>query len=642
MLINGSTVREVGYIVTGRLRDSLDGELSLSFTLTEDDAGYVSDTTVVCYNGQYFTVVDYTMEQDGQSPVCSVSCEHVSNCLNDETYNVDNFVFTGTPAAALAAVLSGTPISAGTVEPTGSVNISLAGGSRRAVLVSVAALCGGEIEYDGYAVNLRTHRGNQTAIELLDTDNVAAVAYTRSVRDNITSYSITLGRRTALAAGDRVHIKYTPLDIDVTTRIIAVDCNPYDDTDAEIEVGDYVPDILDAYAEEIKDAVEEANEYTDETAEALSEDIASAEANAAAAAAGTAALNTTVTSQGAEISALATWKATTYVNDRQVVYDAIAGVSAQANAAQATADLFAQWQSTTYVNDKEATQQSLAAVQTTANAAGAQVNIIAQSGIVNGTTGVVCASIIAQAINGASGIKIAADRLDLSGVVTISAANTPGAVTIYGGNIQANSADVGIIKNVTINGDSAGVWFPNGLRALYLIANEIISTGTHINIGGTAATTVYIPGTLQAGTINAGTLRQSGVDVSLCGHTHTGYAAAADVNAAYSQANAAYNRANSAYSQANSAYGQANSAYALASTAYSMAYTANTNAGSAATIAAQANNTADNALYTAQNHNHTGVYAPYFHSHTEYSLCGHSHAGYVTISSTRYYVTFTS
>lgn len=244
-LINNGVSRPVDALITSRIRDSLDSEFTLGFTLTEIDTPYIHDNTLVQYGEQYFNVISYQKDREGQSPTCAVECEHVSYSLNDDEYKLEEFVYSGSAAGALAAVLSGTPLIAGTVEPTGTVNISLTGGTRKAILISVAAIIGGEIEYSGYTVNLRRHRGSAEYIELLGTDNVTDVSYSRNVLNGTTTYNIQLGRKTILSCGDNVHIKFTPLEIDVQTRITAIEYNPYNTHEVEIEVGDYIPDILD-------------------------------------------------------------------------------------------------------------------------------------------------------------------------------------------------------------------------------------------------------------------------------------------------------------------------------------------------------------------------------------------------------------
>lgn len=269
-LMNHGSSHAVDALITARIREGLDSALTLSFTLTEEDVPYINDDTVVQYWTYDFHVTSYQMDMVGQSPTCAVECEHISYVLNDETYKLEEFVYSGTAAGALSAVLSGTPLSAGTVEPTGNVNIRLVGGTRRAILISVAAILGGEIEYSGNKVHLRNHRGSVAYVELLGTDNVTDVSYNRDVLAATTAYNIVLGRKTTLSCGDNVHIKFTPLGLDVQTRITAIEYNPYNPFEVEIEVGDYVPDILDTL-QDAENKADNALKTARDTKDALSD-----------------------------------------------------------------------------------------------------------------------------------------------------------------------------------------------------------------------------------------------------------------------------------------------------------------------------------------------------------------------------------
>ena len=269
-LVNNGSSHAVDALITARIREGLDSALTLSFTLTEEDVPYINDDTVVQYGTYDFHVTSYQMDMVGQSPTCAVECEHISYALNDETYKLEEFVYSGTAAGALSAVLSGTPLSAGTVEPTGNVNIRLVGGTRRAILISVAAILGGEIEYSGSKVHLRNHRGSVAYVELLGTDNVTDVSYNRDVLAATTAYNIVLGRKTTLSCGDNVHIKFTPLGLDVQTRITAIEYNPYNPFEVEIEVGDYVPDILDTL-QDAENKADNALKTARDTKDALSD-----------------------------------------------------------------------------------------------------------------------------------------------------------------------------------------------------------------------------------------------------------------------------------------------------------------------------------------------------------------------------------
>ena len=257
-LINGGSSRPVDELITARLRDGLNSELTLSLTLTAADVPYINDSTNVLYEGQLFYISSYQKDTDGQSPICTVECEHISYILNDEEYKLEEFIMTGTPAQLLAAALAGTPFTVGVVEPSNTTEIFINDpASRRAILFTVATLAGGEIEYDGNAINIRTHRGSTSYIDLMGTDNVTHVAINRDVRERTTSYNITLGRKTILNAGDNVHIVFTPLGINANTRIIAIEYNPYNPFEVSVDVGDYVPDILESF-ERIDDAIKAA------------------------------------------------------------------------------------------------------------------------------------------------------------------------------------------------------------------------------------------------------------------------------------------------------------------------------------------------------------------------------------------------
>lgn len=104
--------------------------------------------------------------------------------------------------------------------------------------------CGCEVEYDGYRINLRKHRGSTARKVLLDGENVTNLSVTIDSRENIASYSISLFKMADLQAGDEVNITYTPMGINVNTRIVSITYNPFYRYTVQIEVGDYVPNLL--------------------------------------------------------------------------------------------------------------------------------------------------------------------------------------------------------------------------------------------------------------------------------------------------------------------------------------------------------------------------------------------------------------
>jgi hypothetical protein len=197
---------------------------------------------------QYFELVQISKSIQGSLPVCSVLCEHVSYLLNHEMYNITAFDFTGDPSAGLSQLLAGTPFSAGVVDFTESVTMKINQKvSRRAALMQYIAIIGGEIQYDGYNINIRSHRGSTEYIPVMGSKNVTNVAVSHDSRENASSYDISFFKLMNLTVGDNVHIIFNPLGINVKTRIISLEYNPFYRFNIRVEVGRYRPSISDTF-----------------------------------------------------------------------------------------------------------------------------------------------------------------------------------------------------------------------------------------------------------------------------------------------------------------------------------------------------------------------------------------------------------
>jgi hypothetical protein len=294
-------------------------------------------------------------------------------------------------------------------------------------------------------------------------------------------------------------------------------------------------------------------------------------------------ISATANSAGATATQLAQWKETVYVNDQIALVNSIAAVSTKANSVEATATMLATWQATAYVNDQAVMANTIAAAYAVANSAAAQAGLVVQNGQVNG-------SIIVTAINNQSTAEINANRINFTGFTTFlrpsDVNSSESTTTIYGGLIQTNTLDVGTIKNTVISGATSGVVFPTGVQTMSVYTKGVYP------YGGDTGITLGMPG----GDVNTlGTLKQQGTAVSLVGHTHSEYAPVAIgtiANNAYDMANSAYSMAATANNNAGNAYSTANNAYSTAQSAYTLASTAYNNAGSAYTMATTANNNA--------------------------------------------------
>lgn len=254
ILKDGQVIRTISHVLTASVCDKLDGTLTFDFTVLQENCVTILPGMTVRYNGQYYDIVRVKRGFTAGLEVSVVSCEHISYTLNSEKYNLVTFVFEGTPWQGLTELLAGTPFSVGSVEPTAMVECAFTDSSplnRRSALMRFADACGGELEYNGYAIHIRNHRGSSERVALMDGTNVTGLSATYDSRKETQAYEIQLFKRTPLSVGDEVRIVYRPLSIETDTRIVGMAYNPFNAHSVRVEVGDYVPNLLAAETERV-------------------------------------------------------------------------------------------------------------------------------------------------------------------------------------------------------------------------------------------------------------------------------------------------------------------------------------------------------------------------------------------------------
>ena len=240
-------------VLNASMSDKLTGETSFSFSTLASKAVQLKNGQLVKQGKMIYRVVRVAKSLSGALPTVTAECEHVSYELNNEEYNLVTFVFEGTPTDGLTRILEGTPFSMGEVEETAAIACAFTEGTltRRDTLMRFADACGCEVEYDEYTIHFRKHRGSRERIELMNGRNVTAVSSTEEAREGTTSFEVTLYKLVTLGAGDEVHIKFEPLSIDVETRIVGIEFDPFNPYVVRIEVGDYVPNILTSTSQQL-------------------------------------------------------------------------------------------------------------------------------------------------------------------------------------------------------------------------------------------------------------------------------------------------------------------------------------------------------------------------------------------------------
>lgn len=269
---NGNIRGEFSKVISASLSDSLSGECTFEFSVTSAMAKDIFTGQQVELIGDrlnyIFNVVKVSKSLSSGIAVCTVVCEHKSYELNNAEYNLTEFEFVGSPAECLIALLDGTSLTAGTCIPTIPTELKINREcTRRAALMQLVALCGGEIEYSGNEINIHSHRGSEGLIQIMDGRSVSNLTMETDSRSSTTNYGLTLYKNVDFSVGDNVQIVFRPFDLDVNTRIIAMSFNPFNRREISIEVGDYIPSIADNLYQMEQKTNEIRNDVGDSTAE---------------------------------------------------------------------------------------------------------------------------------------------------------------------------------------------------------------------------------------------------------------------------------------------------------------------------------------------------------------------------------------
>ena len=537
-------------VLSADVCDKLSGERTLSFSVLASRSQPLAVGMVAKLDGQYYSIVRVSKRITGGFPVTTAHCEHITYTLNDEKYNLVTFVFEGTPAAGMAQLLSGTPFSVGVNEATGRVTCAFTDQSplsRRCALMRFIDACGCEIEYDGYKINLRKHRGSSVRKSLMDGENVTDLAVTEDSRENTQSYEISLFKMADLQAGDEVNITYTPMGVHVEKRIVGIEYDPFYRYTVRIEVGDYIPGILDTL-QGAKNKADNALKTARDTKDALSDYAKKSDVSAS--------VDTYINSDEGKASIVASLSGTYVTTDALTGYvektELSAEVGAYIDTAAGTAKIVNNLSGTyqkksdmgsyvttttlntsvaqyidstagkakiisacsgTYVTGSDlagyAKTSALTAVEQSVSNVEAAITL--SSSYSNSTIGTNVYALLQLVSNAnSSSIKIKADKIDFTGFTTFLKASDLGAsgtTSIDGGRITTGKISADRIEAISVHADAI---YGTGT---YSDSKLLTTSGLYLYVGGTttnaAATYTYIMAQNQIliGTSTAGIIK---------------------------------------------------------------------------------------------------------------------------------------
>lgn len=246
-----SLVCEFTKVISARLTDSLSGECTFEFTVTSIMAAEIRSEHEIRLIGDSidyrFNIARIEKSISSGIAVCTVTCEHKSYELNNEEYEITEFEFSGSAYDGLVLLLEGTSLTAGVCDVTIPVEMKINQKcTRRAALMQLIALCVGEIEYDADKINICSHRGSNDIREVMGGKSVSDLTMSADLRAATQTYGLTLYKKLDFGVGDNIRIVFHPFNLDVETRIISAEYNPFNKREISIEVGNYYPSISDS------------------------------------------------------------------------------------------------------------------------------------------------------------------------------------------------------------------------------------------------------------------------------------------------------------------------------------------------------------------------------------------------------------
>ena len=259
-----------------RITSRLNGECTMTFkTLTRKIDSFVDVNSIAELDGLVFYITN--IKKNISSGVCytEMEFEHISYILNDEKYKVTAFDMTGSVRDILFVLLKDTPFNVGDVDFHDEVTLKVnQNATRRACIMQLLALVKGEIEYYGYTIGIRKHKGNSNAIDIMKTENVKDISYSYNKIEHRYSYSIGLYKKKNIDLGDEILIDFKPLSVYREKRIVEIEWNPFNYNDVNITVGAYIPTINDALYSKtttVEDITTTSAKYTLEFGEIIGE-----------------------------------------------------------------------------------------------------------------------------------------------------------------------------------------------------------------------------------------------------------------------------------------------------------------------------------------------------------------------------------
>jgi hypothetical protein len=241
-----------------------DFTLKLSAYEKELKSNYFQIGNVVKADNQKFDIqyIEQTHSLDGEVAY-NIECEHVFYRLNTSDYELNHYVYNGTPTQVLSNLLSGTGFSVGALDFTTVMTFIINERMTKAGLViQLANQLGGELEFtnDGFTVGIRNTIGQDNGFQIRFGKNLKGVSKVVDNRGGLkTSYAVDIltlknsqeyqskgyNSLEFIGLGDTVKLIDEVIGLNVVNRIVAITYNPVFEVNTDVEIANTINLIAD-------------------------------------------------------------------------------------------------------------------------------------------------------------------------------------------------------------------------------------------------------------------------------------------------------------------------------------------------------------------------------------------------------------
>ena len=267
-VINSSneTLAILENIVSPIISEDLNREFTFSFStvIDNDKSSHVNYLNKILVEDNYFNIVYTEENRTSDGLFINAQCEHVSYDLLSAIFTA-GFTATGLFSAVATTLLSGTGFTVGTNQTTASETISVNESTNaRQILIQLAVLYGGELEFDKYAINLLTRRGADRGVQFRYRKNLSSVSRivdnrkkvlglpTISYKVNVAELEFEQNYKDAGSAldqhhelGDTIQVIDDDLNLDISLRIYKESHDTEQRMQGTVEIANFVEDITD-------------------------------------------------------------------------------------------------------------------------------------------------------------------------------------------------------------------------------------------------------------------------------------------------------------------------------------------------------------------------------------------------------------